>query len=153
MPLFYLFLSLLAWLALQDYRYRLLSNKLLGGLTLLSALLSTQAIATGQLESGWWLLSQPLSVLVIGLGLFVFGICGAGDVKLLAALSLAISPNYWLVTLLLIALFGGLLALVCLLYSWYYNKLDELKERGLPYGIAIASAGALGISASLFIKL
>lgn len=153
MPLFYFYLALLAWLALQDYRHRLLSNKLVGGLALLSVLLTTQAIVSGQFESGWWLLSQPLSVLVIGLGLFIFGVCGAGDVKLLAAMSPAISPDYWLVTLLLIALFGGLLALVYLAFAWYNNKIDELKQRGLPYGIAIASAGALGINASLFIKL
>jgi prepilin peptidase CpaA len=146
-------LTLLIYLSYQDYSYRHLSNKGVGSLALLTGVLTTLAIVSGQYESGWWLLSQPLSVLGIGFGLFVFGVCGAGDVKLLAAIAPAISPDYWLATLILIAILGGLLALLYLVYGWYYNKLEQVKKRGLPYGIAIASAGSLGMTASVFIKI
>ncbi len=95
------------------------------------------------------------TVLAIGIALFAFGLCGAGDSKLLAASSLWIGfeqiiPYFWNVSI-----SGAVLAVFFLAYR---SKVFEpvilliLKSRwaffmsrpggGIPYGIAIAT-GAL----------
>jgi len=87
---------------------------------------------------GWWLVIQPISVMIVGFGLFALGICGAGDVKLMTALSSVVYPSYWWPTLLLIAVIGGFLALGYLFYSWLKSKEESIHKNGLPYGVAIA---------------
>jgi prepilin peptidase CpaA len=108
---------------------------------------SAEAIGAGALA--WHVLT---AILVFGGGalLFFAGWMGGGDVKLLAASSLWIgwagTPRF----LVLVALFGGGLALVALLarLALRNGRAPRLRraidsEEGLPYGVAIATAGLL----------
>ncbi|KIE92280.1 putative Flp operon protein B [Actinobacillus pleuropneumoniae] len=75
--------------------------------------------------------------LVIGFVLFLLNVIGAGDVKLLAVLMLAI-PSPFAVFFLFLTACAGLLLIII---GWlFYRK--AIREKGLPYGIAI-SAGFL----------
>lgn len=93
------------------------------------------------------------AVLLIGIPLYVFGLAGAGDFKLLAAAALWTGPSGLAALLLVMALGGGLLAGICWLRSRSRMRTagpatqeEDGETAGqaihLPYGVAI-SAGAL----------
>lgn len=88
---------------------------------------------------------RMICILLVGIVLFSFSIVGAGDVKLLAAYSLGISPEYWWLTLYLMFILGGVLALSYLMYGWLMNKITDVKKRGLPYGVPITLACLFGM--------
>lgn len=100
---------------------------------------------------GWHLMAAGV-VLVICFSLFCFGLFGGGDAKLLTAAGLWIGFGPLLPFVIVVALFGGVLAIVMKL--WWIVKLqidqtgvEQLSKRvgasiQLPYGIAIA-AGAI----------
>ncbi len=86
------------------------------------------------------------SVLVIGFVLFAVNIIGAGDVKLLAAISLWTTPTLYPAFLLNASIAGGVLSLavVGFYYGRYYLQLTPepiIKGKKVPYGIAISVAG------------
>lgn len=99
----------------------------------------------------WWWASGmslwPDVATQLGLALITFAICvglfamramGGGDVKLLAALALWITPAWFLNLILMMALLGGVLTII--LAAWH--KIRRERERlAIPYGVAIASAG------------
>lgn len=87
-------------------------------------------------------------ILVVGIGLFVLGVIAAGDIKLLAAFSLAIKPEYLLMALGLIVLLGGILAIGYLIYG-AITDLKKVRQRGIPYAIPICLGCLFGIAASL----
>ncbi len=71
-------------------------------------------------------------------GLFALGAMGGGDVKLLTALALWIEPTWFLKLLIVMALVGGVLALV--MGAWHVAR--RRKDRlAIPYGVAISTAG------------
>lgn len=76
--------------------------------------------------------------------LFAFGAMGGGDVKLLTALALWISPKFFIDLLLIMALAGGLLTIV--LGTWHIAR-RQRDRLAIPYGVAIAIGGlwVLGI--------
>ncbi len=93
------------------------------------------------------------AMLIVGMILFSFRALGGGDAKLLAAASLWVGPEQWLPFIALVAVFGGVLAGVILIFrnfpagalmlpAWA----ARLHQAGgsIPYGVAIA-AGALSI--------
>lgn len=91
----------------------------------------------------------PLFGLQLGIALLVFagfallfalGAMGGGDVKLITALTLWIPASRILEMLFLVALAGGVLALVLILI----RRLRGSKNRAVPYGVAIA-LGGIGI--------
>ena len=69
--------------------------------------------------------------------LFALGAMGGGDVKLAAALALWVPAAQTLELVLLIALFGGLEALVLVVV----RRLRGQSSRTVPYGVAIALGG------------
>ena len=71
-------------------------------------------------------------------GLFAIGAMGGGDVKLLTALALWIEPTGFLKLLIIMALLGGVLTIVC--GTWHIARRNKGKI-AVPYGSAIASAG------------
>jgi prepilin peptidase CpaA len=103
----------------------------------------------------------PLFILLVFL--FAHGALGGGDVKLITALALCMSPieiwNFLVAT----AMAGGVLGLVYLLLSWllpahrarparvagvltrlYHVEAWRIRRRGaLPYGVAIAAGAAM----------
>ena len=106
--------------------------------------------------------SAGTAVLLFGLLLIVYsrGFIGGGDVKIITALAVGLSPfdSYRFVVAMAVA--GGLLGIVYLLLSRRMNALDlirrtsslgrvlaieawRIRRRGsLPYGVAIAAGGA-----------
>ena len=97
----------------------------------------------------WWacgLALWPDIALQLGVALACFGICtalfaigamGGGDVKLLTALALWIAPGLFFKMVVLMALLGGLLAVVLGAWKIARRKGDKLT---IPYGVAIALA-------------
>lgn len=102
-----------------------------------------------------WHLSAGLVVLALASGLFVAGVIGGGDAKLLAATALWMGWRNLLSFVLLTALAGALIALILLITRrlaagrpkgnhWYSRVLSE--SEGVPYGLAISAAGLASIS-------
>lgn len=98
----------------------------------------------------WWasgLTLWPEVALQLGLALGIFAVLaalfamkmmGGGDVKLLTALALWIEPTLFLKFLIVMALLGGVLTILC--GAWHVMR----RNRGrltIPYGVAIALAG------------
>lgn len=109
-------------------------------------LLSAVIIYSADLPLGNALVQAGL-VLLAGFALFWLGACGAGDVKLLAAISLAVSKQWWPWMLILMTFFGGVVAISLLVASWLGKP--EWRARGVPYALAIAPSGLLGIGVTL----
>ena len=112
-----------------------------------------------------WLMhfGTMLAIFCLGLGLYSFGVLGAGDAKLLAAGALWVGGDWMLIAQFLgyVGLIGGALAvsllvvrrlLVGLIYyspgTGRYLPRLLLGGEGIPYGIAI-TAGALILGPSL----
>jgi prepilin peptidase CpaA len=94
-----------------------------------------------------WQLGVAVLTFAICAGLFAIRAMGGGDVKLLTALALWLSPAVFLKLVLIMALLGGVLTLV--LAVWH--KARRRPERlAVPYGVAISAAG-LWVLASHFL--
>jgi prepilin peptidase CpaA len=98
-------------------------------------------------------LGLGLAVLIVGIFLFSGGFVGGGDVKLLAAATVWVGWPALLLYLVGVAILGGILALVLLVFRrlpvparWadraWLGRLHGRHE-GVPYGIAIGIAGVL----------
>lgn len=143
-------LPILSWFALaligcficyQDISQRTIANQLVLLVLLITFSLSVyQHSYINLLYSGALLLS--------GLILWRYNIMGGGDIKLLVAFSLAIKPEFLLLTLVIITVFGGILALAYYLFG-LLTDLEKVKARGIPYGFPICLGSLFGIAASL----
>lgn len=145
------FTVLLGWAAVSDIRARTIPNwtvVAIVGLFLPWALLHWGAWAA------WTLLAGAIA-LAIGVALYSFGVVGAGDAKLFAAVALFAGLGHLLTLGVWTALAGGLIALVsiasrpnrALVMVSLRGKGDF--GRGVPYGVAIAAAGAVMVWAGL----
>ncbi|WGE49448.1 A24 family peptidase [Actinobacillus equuli] len=123
-------IGLLLTLCWTDLRYRLISNRIIMALLLVT-------IPFSYLMHGTLFWQAALLCLAIGFILFLFNIIGAGDVKLLAVLMLAV-PSPFAVFFLFLTACAGLLLIII---GWLFYR-QSIREKGLPYGIAI-SAGFL----------
>lgn len=91
-----------------------------------------------------------LAVLALGIALFAGGYVGGGDAKLLAAAALWLGHTQVMPYIVLVAVAGGLLAILILLYRQIilppYLMQQEWAQRlhnktsGIPYGVALAAA-------------
>ena len=113
-------------------------------------------LAIGALFVPWAFFVNPASILaslgaglvalVIGLILYAFRIVGAGDSKLLAAVALFAGMDHLPRLLVLIALAGGVIALISLISRprramvMLHMRGKGDFGRGIPYGVAIAIA-------------
>lgn len=70
--------------------------------------------------------------------LFAIGAMGGGDVKLLTALALWIKPVWFLKLILIMAIVGGAITIVCGIAHVMRRRRDRV---AVPYGIAISFAG------------
>ena len=118
-------LALALHLAWSDWRWRRLPNWAVLSLALLSL-----PYAVLQSSQPAWL--AAVAILLLGSLLFAAGLCGAGDMKLLAAVALWL-PGQIGVLLMWLAIFGLLLTGLMLL----------LRRKTVPYGCAILGAAAL----------
>ncbi|WP_261858382.1 prepilin peptidase [Photobacterium sanguinicancri] len=100
----------------------------------------------------WQGLLVSLVTFVIGLGLFRFKIFGAGDIKLLMGYSLCFNFPLALTNLIEFLLVGGVVVVIQLGWAYITAGYAELKARGVPYGIAIASVSVFNIGCLVFGK-
>ena len=119
---------LLLFIGVQDVRFRLISNR---NIIILFTLVLPMIFLSG---------SKPnvvlfTSTLILGFILFLANVIGAGDVKLLAVLALSFEDSHFYTFLLIMALIGGFLALIGLLF--FHTK---TRQSGVPYGMAISLA-------------
>lgn len=157
-----LFFPLAIIIAYMDIRYRRIPNKLV-----LLTLVGGLALNTFFGGAHGLLLSLGGSALAFALmfGLHIFGTMGAGDVKLFAAIGAVFGSPRVLPTLLIVALTGGVLAIVKMIYSrrvtatmfgvvqFFYGFLPGQRvprfevpaDRSytLPYGLAICGGSLI----------
>lgn len=69
---------------------------------------------------------------------------GAGDIKLFAAYSMAIDPDYLVFSIVLVLFLGGLLSVVYMVMHYLRKGKGEI---GIPYGVAISLGFILPIVA------
>lgn len=146
-----LLLALFAWAALSDgMRFRIPNAASLG-----IALLYPAHVLASPVPVDW-----PGALIVagilfaVGLVLFVRGMVGGGDVKLLSAAALWAGPHLILQLLIVMGLTGGLLSMIV----WLLQYLQRFRAAGwsaltlpqpddrvferVPYGVAIVAGGA-----------
>ncbi|MFM6949531.1 MAG: prepilin peptidase [Novosphingobium sp.] len=132
--------------AITDIRRREIDNWLNAAIAL-AAPLYWWASGLGLWPDVVWQLGIAIITFAICAGLFALRAMGGGDVKLLAALALWISPGWFLKLIVMMALLGGLLTVV--LAAWH--AIRRRSERlAIPYGVAISSAGLWVLASQLF---
>jgi prepilin peptidase CpaA len=117
----------------------------------LVVLFAAYAIADAMpLDAVLWHAIAGVTVLAVGMALFAFGLFGGGDIKLMAAVALLIGWSSLLPLVVMVAVFGGLLALVIAMMR-ARGVMHFLRARGLrgaivesdrayvPYAVAIAA--------------
>lgn len=147
-PLLFIFPFAMAYAAASDLLTLTIPNRI-------SLLLFAAFVALAPLAGfSWATFGQHLAtggvVLAVGVALFALRVFGGGDAKLLAAASLWLGFDHISLFLAYLAIFGGLLCTVVLLYrslvpagalplpDWA-QRLHQPRS-GVPYGIAIAAA-------------
>ncbi len=147
----FFFPALMIFAAFSDLLTMTISNRVSIALTILFI---AMAIASGlsAAEISWHLASGT-SILVLGFGMFALGWIGGGDAKLAAATALWLGFDHLGEYALAASLLGGMLTLVILALRWWpvlstlmnHAWIRRLHEpgTGIPYGIALASAGLL----------
>lgn len=123
--------------AVSDLRSRTISNRL-NGVIALAAL------------PFWWLadfalwpdvamqIAAAFGVFLIFFAMFAVGMMGGGDVKMIAAIMLWVPLPMMLPALAIMAIAGGILSAILLIYSKIKRSNDRIE---VPYGVAIAVAG------------
>ena len=123
--------------AVSDLRSRTISNMLNGVIAL--AALPFWLLADYALWPDVSLqIAAAFGIFLIFFGMFSFGIMGGGDVKMIAAIMLWVPLPMMLPTLTVMALAGGALSAIMLIYSKIKSSKDRVE---VPYGVAIAIAG------------
>ena len=138
----------LAFAGAMDLLTMTIPNRI--SLTLLAGFCLAAPLAGFSLETFGMHLAAGALILAVGIVLFSFGLFGGGDAKLMAAASVWIGFDHLLTFFVDIALLGGVLAVILLLYrrlpvavfpsqpwAWRLHSNDI----GMPYGLAIAGAG------------
>jgi len=149
--LHYLLAGLLVKATYLDWRYRQLPNWLsllifIGGLV--CCLLQQALSSTSYTEVGLKILTALVLVLVT-LPIYYFGGLAAGDIKLIAALSVWFEFEQLKTFLLLTTLTGGFLALIIIGYNAYLRLVpsryqgNKMTITTVPYGVAISFGAVL----------
>jgi prepilin peptidase CpaA len=90
-------------------------------------------------------LGVALAAFAVFAGMFAMRMMGGGDVKLLTALALWITPFNFMQLLLIMAIAGGVLTVM--MFFWHTAR--RQKERlAIPYGVAIAFGGLWVLAAN-----
>lgn len=83
-------------------------------------------------------LAMAVTAFAVFAAFFALRWMGGGDVKLLTALALWISPTWFAQLLIIMALAGGVLTL---LFGMWHIARRQKDRIAIPYGVAIAGAG------------
>lgn len=124
--LYLVLILLLIRLSWTDIKGRIISNKII-----LNLFLVIVPLAWIQYENVFVI--PALIALFIGFLLFSLKIIGAGDVKLIAVLMLAI-PSDQIFSFFFFTTFSGLLVIII---GWIFFR-EPVRQNGLPYGVAIS---------------
>ncbi|MDP3908081.1 prepilin peptidase [Novosphingobium sp.] len=85
-----------------------------------------------------WQLGLAAITFAVLFGMFALRVMGGGDVKLLTALALWITPLWFMQLVIVMSIIGGLLTLA----MWINHRARKRQGRlAIPYGVAIACAG------------
>ncbi len=118
--------TILILISCSDVQHRVISNQLVFALG--CAILPYSILLHGGVY-----LTPAIITLAIGFVLFLIHIIGAGDIKMLSILVLAIPPSQLMFFFFFVTVFGVILALGGLIF---FRR--NVREKGLPYGVAIA---------------
>ncbi len=122
--------------AFTDLRRRQIDNWLNAGIALTAPLFWW---ASGLSLGGAGLqLLVAIATFIPLAGLFALRAMGGGDVKLLTALALWITPMAFLKLIIIMAVVGGVLTLV---FGAWHIATRQRDRVAIPYGLAISSAG------------
>lgn len=80
-------------------------------------------------------------IFLIGMILFKCRQMGGGDVKLITLYALIIKS--FMIFLLLVSIIGGAITLIYMILYYFRGRWSELKNKGIPYGVAISISGFL----------
>ena len=136
MTLAVLLLGVCVYTVYKDVTVRLLPNSLV----ILTALLCLTVSISGDFYMSS--LQQSALALALGFGLYLLRVCGAGDIKLVAAYLLGIKPEYWALFLFIMSLIGVGLGVVQYIFKAQHDV-------GIPYGVAISLSGLFFVIASV----
>jgi prepilin peptidase CpaA len=139
-------LLLLSYVVFSDLKYRRISNKTVGCALFISILIGHNHFS---IDFFYSLAFLYCALLII----YSLKIIGGGDIKLMGALSLATPSSLWPYTYVVIAVIGGLLALVYLIIKVIDNRfqLGLTKLIGIPYGIAISFGFVFSIMQYIYV--
>lgn len=135
--------------AVTDIKYRIISNRLAVAIVAGAVLYALSRAFAGHsfIDSFLYPLITSAGLFLLGFLLFAKGALGGGDVKLMAAFGLYLSPELGLGFLILTSLAGGILALVMLITQKVGVQIATrhshtvTNHAKLPYGVAIMMAG------------
>ena len=146
-----LILAILLVVAAAEDAARLRISNITVLLVLVGAVVA--AVVAGPEVGLWQNLVVFLALLAVGTPMFAAGKLGGGDVKLLAATGLWFDFRGALWMLIMVALAGGVLALLVLILrmiGWsegLRQKVVLLRPKaGIPYGVAIAAGSLIAIA-------
>ncbi|AYB48500.1 tight adherance operon protein [Candidatus Williamhamiltonella defendens] len=129
--LFFVELSIVCY---TDIKYRLISNKLV-------FMIAVTSILYGYFFNENINFLSAFIFLLIGFFIFVLGLMGGGDIKLITALILGLNHLQILNFIFYTSICGLLVLLLGMLISF-----SDIKKRGIPYGVAIALGFLLSIT-------
>lgn len=121
-------IALLILVSARDILWRRIDNRLTVTIGVISCVLSALAGYSPNIL-------LFLIILFLGFLLSTVHIIGGGDVKLISALSLLYTPSLFYQFLITMAIFGGVVAIIGLLFFY-----ENVKKKGIPYGVAISLA-------------
>ena len=124
--LYLVLILLLIRLSWTDIKGRIISNKIILYLFLV-------IVPLAWIQYGNIFVIPALVALFIGFLLFSLKIIGAGDIKLIAVLMLAI-PSDQVFSFFFFTTFSGLLVIII---GWIFFR-ESISQNGLPYGVAIS---------------
>lgn len=137
--------ALLIFAAINDARHFRIPNRVCIALLILFPVYKHTALHSLDLHQH---IMVALLVLASGFAMFMANLAGAGDVKLLASISLWVGPHYIAPFIIITALAGGVLSLIMALRHYQQKKklsphtsISMVTKLPIPYGIAIACGG------------
>jgi prepilin peptidase CpaA len=143
-----LLLAILVVASISDIRDRRIPNWTVLAIALLSIPWAFFGASNGILSA----LGAALIAFSVSFPLYFFRVVGAGDSKLLTVVALFVGLNQLSQFLVLVVLAGGAIAVISLLMRpteaviMLQMRGKGVFSRGIPYGVAIAIAGAYVIS-------
>lgn len=145
--------GLLLFAALHDVATMTIPNWVSIALAVL--FLPAAALAQFSLTQAGLHIGVGAAMLVVSIILFMLGVFGGGDAKLLAAASLWAGPSGLSVFIMGVALWGGALAIVVIAARRFvpveaappYVREPLIEGNGVPYAVAIAGGGVMAWAA------